>query len=67
MVLMLCSYLHALIVLDVSHQLLVASHSVTEKTEFLTRLLSLVVDKLASEVSLNSVMLFLVMLVMTTS
>ena len=67
MVLMLCGYLNALIVLDMSHQLLVASHSVTEKTEFLTRLLSLVVDKLASEVSLNSVMLFLVMLVMTTS
>lgn len=59
------SDLDALVVLHMRHKLLIAHHSLAEKTEFVARLLRLVVNHLVRKISFNG--MFLVMLVLHVS
>ena len=53
MILMLSRNLHALVVLDMNFELVMANHGVAKKTELMTGLLRLVVDQLGSKVLLD--------------
>ena len=64
---MLGRRLYALVVLDVSLQLLVANHSLSEETELVTSLLFLVVHHLVGKVCFNRMSVLLVVLALTVS